>query len=249
MPVSDPNWPLFIPRPPSIDELVTDDGEPLESNRHRLQMTLLIETLEFAWAGRDDYFVGGNMFLYYSALQAKKYDFRGPDVFVVLGTERRDRKAWVIWEEDGKHPDLVIELTSDTTRAVDYNDKKRIYGSVLGIPEYFIYDPDSGALDGFRLDLHQYPYVAVPPALSGRLPAERLGLELGSWQGSYQGFAGSWLRWFRPDGQLLPTPVEAHAEAERQRAAEAARREEAEARLRALEAELAALRRGKPESA
>ena len=237
--MSDPSWPLSIPRPPSIDELVTDDGEPLESNRHRLQMTLLLETLEFAWGGRNDYFVGGNMFLYYSALQAKKYDFRGPDVFVVLDTERRNRKAWVTWEEDGKHPDLVIELTSDTTRAVDYNDKKRIYGSVLGIPEYFIYDPESGVLDGFRLDVHPYRYVPMPAVASGRLPAERLGLELGPWQGSYQGFRETWLRWFRPDGQLLPIPAEAHA-------AEAARREEAEARVRALEAELAALRRDSP---
>ncbi|HEX2570312.1 MAG TPA: Uma2 family endonuclease, partial [Polyangia bacterium] len=104
----------------------------------------------------------------------------------------------------------------------------------------------------------------------GRLPADRLGLELGPWEGSYQGFPGSWLRWFHPDGELLPTSVEAHTaevarreeaerqhaaevarreEAERQRAAEAARREEAEERLRALETELAALRRHEPDSA
>src|SRR5436190_4759847 len=33
-----------IPRPPSVDELVTDDGEPMESDRHVQQMVLLIET-------------------------------------------------------------------------------------------------------------------------------------------------------------------------------------------------------------
>ncbi|HEX2570141.1 MAG TPA: Uma2 family endonuclease [Polyangia bacterium] len=118
------DWPPRIKPPPSVHELITDDGIPLESNRHVLQMILLRETLESAWAGRNDYFVGTNLFLYYSTLQTKRNDFRSPDVFVVLGTARRDREAWVIWEEDGKHPDVVIELTSDSTRRYDQGEKK-----------------------------------------------------------------------------------------------------------------------------
>jgi hypothetical protein len=36
----------LAPHPPSVDELVIDDGEPMESERHVRQMTLLIESLD-----------------------------------------------------------------------------------------------------------------------------------------------------------------------------------------------------------
>jgi Uma2 family endonuclease len=70
------------PIPPT--DLIFDDGEPLESNRHRIAMNALIRSLQQAWADRDDYFTGGNMFVYYSSAQVKNRDFKGPDFFVVL---------------------------------------------------------------------------------------------------------------------------------------------------------------------
>src|SRR5512134_2392174 len=102
--------PLEAPRrPPPSEQLVCDDGEPLDSARHRQMMTVLIESLEHAWRGRDDFYVGGNMFLYFSETQVRHNDFQGPDVFVVMGTTRRERRAWVVWEEGGQVPDVVIE--------------------------------------------------------------------------------------------------------------------------------------------
>jgi Uma2 family endonuclease len=89
-------------RPLGADQLVCDDGEPMESWRHRQQMTVLIDSLEHAWRDRDDFYVSGNMFLYFSETQTRKNDFRGPDVFVVMNTSRRERKAWVVWEEGGQ---------------------------------------------------------------------------------------------------------------------------------------------------
>ena len=47
-------------KPPT--DLIFDDGEPLESNRHRIAMNVLIRSLQQAWADRNDYFTGGNMF-------------------------------------------------------------------------------------------------------------------------------------------------------------------------------------------
>ena len=141
MTLTNRGFPPWITPPPTVDELVTTDGEPMESNRHRLQMNLLVDTLDIYWADRQDVFVGGNMFLYFSVVQAKKNDFRGPDVFVVQDTVRRDRKAWVVWEEGGKLPDLIVELLSESTAAEDRGRKKRIYGQVLKIPEYILFDP------------------------------------------------------------------------------------------------------------
>ena len=76
---------------PDVD-LVYDDGEPLESDWHRVQMNLLIDVIHQAMAqrGRTDYFAGGNMFIYYGEDQAravatqppaKRREFRGPDTF------------------------------------------------------------------------------------------------------------------------------------------------------------------------
>ncbi|WP_448570609.1 hypothetical protein [Trichothermofontia sp.] len=97
-----------FPAPPT--DLPYDDAEPLATPRHRFAMNLLIDSLDRHWQHRNDYFVGGNMFLYYSAApvknQVKNQDFRGPDFFAVLGVEhQRDRKYWAIWDEGGQYPD------------------------------------------------------------------------------------------------------------------------------------------------
>jgi Uma2 family endonuclease len=104
--------PVELSDPPPIPdhELIFDDGEPLETFRHRNAMNLLIESATCALAamGRDDYYVGDNMFLYYSAEQRMNKDFRGPDFFAVLGVDGyRERKGWVLWQEDWKFPDVI----------------------------------------------------------------------------------------------------------------------------------------------
>src|SRR5205085_1558056 len=103
---------------------------------------------------------------------------RGPDFFVVLNTEHRNRDSWVIWEENGQAPNLILEITSPSTEAADRGDKMRIYEKVLRIPEYFLYDPQTGALEGYRLGRGPV-YERIQPTAAGRLPSEHLGLELG----------------------------------------------------------------------
>src|SRR5688500_6663555 len=44
---------------------------------------------------------------------------RGPVFFIVLNVVDRERKSWVAWQEGMRFPDVIIELLSDTTRAVD----------------------------------------------------------------------------------------------------------------------------------
>lgn len=73
------------PCPPSQDEPPCGDDIPLESERHKLQMESLLETLQPWLAQRGDGYAGGNMFLYFSLAQTRGQYFRGPDVFVVLG--------------------------------------------------------------------------------------------------------------------------------------------------------------------
>jgi Uma2 family endonuclease len=208
-------------------------------------MELLIHTLEPWAARRRDVFVSGNQFLYFSAEQLRGRDFRGPDVFVVSGIERRERKSWVVWEE-GKGPDVVIELISESTAKLDKGSKKRIYQDQLRVPGYYWFDPfDPEDRAGFALS--EGRYLPLERDAEGCLPVPELGLWLCLWQGEYLGVATTWLRWADDDGLLL-LPEEAERaradDAEQRAAAERRRADSAEAELQRLRAELAGQRGG-----
>ena len=128
------------PLPPT--DLIFDDGEPLESNRHRIAMNVLIEAVHQAYQERDDYFAGGNMFVYYSSQQVRNREFRGPDFFVALNVDgTKERQGWVVWEEAGRYPDVIVELMSPSTAAQDRGKKKDLYEQTFRTRDYFVYDP------------------------------------------------------------------------------------------------------------
>lgn len=184
----------------------------MESERHKAQMDLLIEALIPWLTQRNDGFVGGNMFVYYSLAQVRNQDFRGPDFFVVLGVPKGERKSWVVWEE-GKAPDVVIELLSESTATADKTEKKLIYQNQMRVPDYFWYDPFNPN-DWAGFSIQQGVYQPLVPNDRNQLPSESLGLALQHWQGTYKGITATWLRWATLQGELLPTPEEQ----ERQRA-------------------------------
>ncbi len=238
--------PPEIALPPTQDELPYSDGVPMESWRHKCQMDILVETLTLHWQERENFFIGGDMFVYFSLEQVRNYDFRGPDFFVVLDVPRGERKSWVVWEEN-KGPDLIIELVSESTAETDKVDKKRIYQERLRVPEYFWYDPFTAEWAGFRLVGGQYEEIV--PDDEGRLFSEQTGLYLARWQGTFRDIETAWLRWQTTDGVWLPTSSEQaeaehkQAEVERQRAeAEKERAELEKERADALEALLARYR-------
>jgi Uma2 family endonuclease len=227
-----------VQRPPTQEELPYDDGIPMETWRHVTQMSLLLEQIDLAFAGRD-YFAAGNMFVYFSPEQVRDYDFRGPDFFVALDVPWRERKSWVVWEE-GKAPDVVVELMSRSTAHIDKGEKKEIYQNRLRVPEYFYYHPFTGERAGFVL--RDGLYRPIKPDAQGRLVSSRLKLMLVDWYGPYRGIEINWLRWATLDGEVLPTSNELvtqaqeYAEYTEQRAEDAEQRaENAEQRLETAE--------------
>ena len=226
-----------IELPPT--QLPTEDGVPLETNWHRMAMNLLIEALHFHWRDRRDYFVGGNMFIYFSMEQVRNRDYRGPDFFVVKNVDgRRDRDAWIVWEEEGRYPNLIIELASPSTIETDLGEKKALYEKSFRTPEYFVYNPADESLLGWQWT--PAGYIPLEGDEKGWLWSRELDLWLGTWRGEYQRTEATWLRFFTPEGKLVPTP----AEAEAQRAKAEAQRAKAEAqRAKAAEAEVARLRK------
>ena len=235
-------WPCYpVKPPPRGEDLPYDDGVPLESEMHVLQMTLLKESLDRGWADRDDYYAGCNMFVYYSELQSKKNDFRGPDVFVVLHTKKKIRRSWVVWEEDGRRPNVVIEITSPSTEAFDRGQKKGIYAHILGVAEYFLYDPFEKRLEGYKLNIDRSEYEPMQPDERGRVRSDQLGLWLGVLPGRYLTQEELWLRWIDDEGNVLPCgdDLAANAQAGAQQAQAEAQQAQAEAQQAQAEAQQA----------
>ncbi|EPF21648.1 MAG: Uma2 family endonuclease [Microcystis aeruginosa Ma_MB_F_20061100_S19] len=178
------------------------DEPPLESDLHLQQITILIGCLERLWQQRTNYYASGNLTIYYNEEQLKKRDFCGPDFFVVLDTEKRPRKSWVVWGEGGKYPNVIVEILSPSTANIDRNKKKNLYQNTFRTPNYFWFDPESLELQGFRLIAGQYQAIAANE--NGYLWSEQLELYLGIFDRK--------LRYFTVDGQLVPTPQEAELE-------------------------------------
>jgi Uma2 family endonuclease len=202
-------------------EYPTGDGKPMaETPVHRDAMIDLIPTLQAYYRDDPMAYVSGNMLVYYE--EGNKRRHLAPDVFVVRGIPKHERLNYLLWEE-GKGPDLVIELTSKSTRREDQTTKRDLYRDVLRVSEYFLFDPLAEYLDpplqGFRLVAGEY--APIDPR-DGRLPSEVTGLHLES--------RGRALRLYSPElGLVLPTPAERMAEAE--------------AEVERLRAELESLRR------
>ena len=181
-------------------------------------------------------YVNGNMFVYFSPRQLKSEQFRGPDVFVVLGTEKKERLSWVLWEEM-RLPDVVIELTSPSTRDEDYGKKKHIYERVWKTAVYVIYDLATHQLDAWVLEGGRY--VSAPRAENGDIEVRILDLRLGLRELPLDELTPApSLRWIGQDGEPLPS-YQALAD---HNAALADHNAALEARVRVLEADLA--RRG-----
>ncbi len=182
---------------PDATQLLSDEPE-MESSLHYTQLALLVACLEFLWRDRTDFFIGANLTIYFSRQQLRNRDFRGPDFFLVKQTQKNPRNSWVTWEEDGRYPNLIIELLSVSTADTDRNLKKTLYQDRFRTPEYFWFSPDTLEFAGFRLVGHQYQ--AIPPDQNDRLWSEELNLFLG--------IATNQLRYFTADGTLVPTPAE-----------------------------------------
>src|SRR5262249_16267570 len=181
------------------------------------------------YAATTDVYVSGSLLIYYA--QGDKRRHVAPDVFVVKGVPNHKRPYYLLWEE-GKGPDVAIELSSKSTRREDLNKKFQLYQDVLMVQEYFLFGPFEEylkpSMQGYRLLEGRYQPIQW---VDGRLPSEVLKLHLQR--------AGQMLRFHDPArGKGLPTPHE-------KLALEQAARQRAEAKVHELHRQLEALRRSR----
>jgi Uma2 family endonuclease len=213
------------------------ETEPMESEHHLMALILFYTLLRERFADREDVFLGADLVCYFSDLQVKNKDFRAPDGLVVLGVEPRERQGWIVWQEGGRYPDLVVEMMSPSTREVDLGKKLATYTNVWRVREYLALDLESGELHAFLRRGLDYERHLL--RLGDLIESDVLGAFVGVSDAPYHRHRGPWLRLFSADGELVPTAAE-RAEAESRRAeALAAELEALKAKLEALEAKSA----------
>ena len=78
-----------------------------------------------------------------------------------------------------------------------------VYEQIVKIPYYGIYVIKTGDLEMYHLI--EGSYQKMTPNDRGHYKIDRLGVELGLWQGNYQNQSQLWLRWWDKEGNLLLT--------------------------------------------
>jgi Uma2 family endonuclease len=228
------------------------DGQPMgETEVHRRLLNDLVEVLLRWRAGRPDVHVAGNVFVYFT--EGTPSDVVCPDVFLAFGSHSREVDTYQTWV-DGPFPQVVIELTSSSTRTEDEGPKRELYER-LGVLEYYLFDPrvrrrgraasrGPGVLKRYVRASANVGFGAAEVAAAGTVVRSHL-LDLGLTERDGE------LRLVDPStGELWLTPAElaaalqaaeaqAHVEAQARAAADERARVEAQARA-AAEAQAAA---------
>ncbi|MBV9021606.1 MAG: Uma2 family endonuclease [Ktedonobacteraceae bacterium] len=134
-----------------------------------------------------------------------------PDIAVIKGVDFRKVRSWRVGTT-GPAPQVVLEIASRETWHKDLMEKPSKY-AVMGVEEYFAYDPNEPALRregrrlfGWQLDRAAHLMRQLPLEPDGRLWSRHLD--------SFLVPEGAYLRLYDRNGQMRLT----RAEAEKQRA-------------------------------
>lgn len=109
-----------------------------ESDATRNYLIYGVESLSLYFQSRRNVYVSGNLFIYYR--EGDTSQSISPDVFVIFGVSKRQRRSYKTWQEGHKLPSFVLEITSLSTKKQDEVEKPELYAS-LNVQEYFQYDP------------------------------------------------------------------------------------------------------------
>ena len=215
--------PLTAKRRPPNPLYPDDDGLPMSDNTRQFNWIVTIkENLEALFASRDDVFVAGNLLWY--AIEGRPEIRLAPDAMVVFGRPKGYRGSYMQWEEDGIPPTVVFEVLSPGNRPAEMTRKFQFYDR-HGVDEYYLFDPDSNDLDGWRRIDDALEEIA---AMDG-WTSPRLGIRFE--------LADDELTILHPDGSRFLTYVESvvqrEEEAKQRRAAVRARAREEKRRIAA----------------
>jgi Uma2 family endonuclease len=205
----------------AVENLVTEDDEPVDNIYSAKQQRLLVEPLYSSWTPPPDKYHTGEprQFLadanvgVFAALHQPPLV---PDMFLSLDVRvpdnwhEKSKRSYFLWEF-GKAPEVVVEIVSNR-KGNELGSKLRDYARIA-VMYYVVFDParqlGEETLHVFKLSGRQYE-----PLGNGEL--SDVGLSVKLWAGSYEDKETTWLRWHDAQGTLIPTGAErAKLEAER----------------------------------
>ena len=228
---------IATPPTPLID-YPDDDGQPMSDNTLQYKwMVLIKEGLESLFRHDPNVFVAGNLLWY--PVEGQPKIRQAPDALVAFGRPKGYRGSYKQWVEDGVAPQVVFEVLSPGNRPEEMVRKFRFYEK-YGVEEYYIYDPDTGSLQGW---IRKEDGLEEIPEILG-YTSPRLGIRFLPGEGPDS------LVIYGPDGQPFATHQELtdRAEAERQRAEVERQRAEAERQRAEVEQQRAEAERQRAEA-
>lgn len=221
---------------PDVSHLITEDDEPVDNPFSEKQQRLLVDVLHSSWTEemreKRPFVAFANVGLFF----VPKNPAIVPDVQVSLDCtypkdlwEKKNR-SYMTWVY-GKPPEIVIEIVSNR-KGGETSTKFKTYAD-QGVAYYIIMDPQTiygnRVLRAYELHGREYVEMLDPSWMPGAL----LGLKL--WNGIYEDYPATWIRWCDGSGELLPLSSEVAIKANEQ--AEDARRQAEDARRRIAELE------------
>jgi Uma2 family endonuclease len=148
------------------------------------------EGLDWIFRDRLDVFVAGDLLWY--PFEGEPKIRMAPDALVAFGRPKGYRGSYMQWVEAGIAPQVVFEVLSPGNRYRQMIEKFEFY-RVYGVEEYYLYDPDTFQLDGWKRDGGRL----VPIAEMNGWVSPRLQVRFDTSQGE--------LRLLGPDGRRFLT--------------------------------------------
>ena len=231
---------------PDHTQLPCEDGTFVKNFQEHPQSILLTESI---WAKLQEihpdrqFCIGQDSGIYWRITEPPQKGAISPDWFYVPDVpptlDGQMRRSYVMWQELVA-PLIAIEFVSgngaEERDQTPYQGKFWVYEKAIRVPFYAIYEEQKAAVEMYQLIAGKYQLMS--PNERGHYLIEKMGVELGIWQGIYKNVELPWLRWWDLQGNLLLTGEE-RAEVEKQRAeTEKQRADQLAAKLRELGLEL-----------
>ena len=198
------------------------DGLPLADNTIQFRLIATTQGGLDALFRHEKVFVAGDL-LWYPVEHSSQS--KGPDVMVVFGRDKGDRRSYQQWKEDNIPPQVVFEFVSKNNSITEVEGAKLDFYQQHGVEEYYVHDPERGTLKGWlRQGETLQPIAAMTGWISPRLS---IRFEL----------IGKEMQLYSPNGERFAT----YPEIVEQREQERQLRKQAESKLDALSQRLKTL--------
>lgn len=148
------------------------DGRVSESTLHEEAIHYACNAVRAVFRDRANVLVASDLVLLFE--EGNPRAALSPDLMVVFGVETDPRTSYKLWSEFTV-PAFAMEVLSQSTSKRDLNAKPPLYAA-LGISEYWLFDPFTGRLDGYRLAAGAYRPIS---AVDGWCRSDLLGLDFG----------------------------------------------------------------------